>query len=103
MICKKNHSDIQTIMENLPIDQGRKGRHKCAACAYAVSYTHLDVYKRQTLHLDFYFRALGNISIFMYFCLNKEYQENLLFNKRKNICKITQNLLICRRCPSLPI
>lgn len=38
MICKKNHSDIQTIMENLPIDQGRKGRHKCAACTYEIGF-----------------------------------------------------------------
>lgn len=34
MACKKDHSQIQEKMENLPIDQGRKGRHKCAACAY---------------------------------------------------------------------
>jgi hypothetical protein len=34
MICKKDHSSIQSIMANLPVDQGGKGRHKCAACAY---------------------------------------------------------------------
>jgi hypothetical protein len=34
MTCKKDHSRIQTIMANLPIDQGGIGRHKCAACAY---------------------------------------------------------------------
>lgn len=34
MACKKDHSAIQKIMFNLPVDQGGKGRHKCAACAY---------------------------------------------------------------------
>jgi len=34
MACAVDHSDVQLIMEGLPVDQGRKGRHKCAACAY---------------------------------------------------------------------
>lgn len=34
MACSKDHSSVQPIMVNLPIDQGGKGRHKCAACAY---------------------------------------------------------------------
>ena len=34
MACNKDHSAIQSIMENFPDDQGGKGRHKCAACAY---------------------------------------------------------------------
>ena len=38
MACKKNHSDIQTIMADLPYDQGGRGRHKCAACAYNKGY-----------------------------------------------------------------
>lgn len=38
MACKKDHSKIQMIMANLPIDQGGKGRHKCAACAYELGY-----------------------------------------------------------------
>ena len=38
MICKKDHSRIQSIMEHLPIDQGGWGRHKCAACAYEKVY-----------------------------------------------------------------
>ena len=38
MACKKNHSSIQYIMSTLPIDQGGKGRHKCAACAYEQGY-----------------------------------------------------------------
>ena len=38
MICKKDHSRIQSIMEHLPIDQGGGGRHKCAACAYEKGY-----------------------------------------------------------------
>jgi hypothetical protein len=34
MACNKDHSNIQNIMANLPVDQGGRGRHKCAACAY---------------------------------------------------------------------
>lgn len=34
MACNKDHSNIQGIMANLPVDQGGRGRHKCAACAY---------------------------------------------------------------------
>ena len=38
MACQKNHSNIQSIMANLPYDQGGRGRHKCAACAYEKGY-----------------------------------------------------------------
>lgn len=38
MACKKNHSDLETIMLSLPTDQGGVGRHKCAACAYEAGY-----------------------------------------------------------------
>lgn len=38
MICQKDHSNIQDIMESLPEDQGGAGRHKCAACAYERGY-----------------------------------------------------------------
>lgn len=38
MACKKNHSKIQSLMANLPVDQGGKGRHKCAACAYDLGF-----------------------------------------------------------------
>lgn len=38
MACEKKHSGIQSIMSTLPIDQGGKGRHKCAACAYEQGY-----------------------------------------------------------------
>lgn len=34
MTCQKDHAKLQEIMKNLPFDQGGKGRHKCAACAY---------------------------------------------------------------------
>lgn len=34
MPCKKDHSYLSYIMNKLPADQGGKGRHKCAACAY---------------------------------------------------------------------
>lgn len=34
MACSKDHSIVQVIMNTLPTDQGGKGRHKCAACAY---------------------------------------------------------------------
>jgi hypothetical protein len=34
-ICKKDHSDVLTVLENLPDSQTViKGRHKCAGCAY---------------------------------------------------------------------
>lgn len=36
MACSKNHSTVQEIMNTLPTDQGGKGRHKCAACAYEI-------------------------------------------------------------------
>lgn len=38
MACNKDHSDIQSIMSQLPYDQGGRGRHKCAACAYEKGY-----------------------------------------------------------------
>ena len=38
MACQKDHSAIQSIMANLPYDQGGRGRHKCAACAYEKGY-----------------------------------------------------------------
>ncbi len=34
MACNRNHDLVQNEMRTLPIDQGGKGRHKCAACAY---------------------------------------------------------------------
>lgn len=34
MACKKDHTAIQGIMSVMPTDQGGRGRHKCAACAY---------------------------------------------------------------------
>ena len=34
MACNRDHSNIQDVMANLPFDQGGRGRHKCAACAY---------------------------------------------------------------------
>lgn len=38
MSCKKDHSSVQELMKELPIDQGGWGRHKCAACAYEQGY-----------------------------------------------------------------
>lgn len=40
MACKKNHSETDVIVKNLPIDQGSVGRHKCASCAYEIGYEH---------------------------------------------------------------
>ncbi len=37
--CKKDHSSISSIMDELPIEQGGAGRHKCAACAYELGYS----------------------------------------------------------------
>lgn len=42
--CKKDHSEISSIMNELPIEQGGPGRHKCAACAYEIGYS--DGYSR---------------------------------------------------------
>lgn len=39
MACSKDHSTVQEIMNTLPTDQGGKGRHKCAACAYELGFT----------------------------------------------------------------
>ena len=39
MACSKDHSTVQEIMNTLPTDQGGKGRHKCAACAYEHGFT----------------------------------------------------------------
>jgi hypothetical protein len=47
--CKKDHSDISSIMNELPIEQGGAGRHKCAACAYEKGV--IDGYSR-TLLID---------------------------------------------------
>ena len=38
MICKKEHSEIQTLLAMLPYSQGGPGRHKCAACAFEEGY-----------------------------------------------------------------
>lgn len=38
MACQKDHSNIQSVMATLPYDQGGRGRHKCAACAYEKGY-----------------------------------------------------------------
>jgi hypothetical protein len=38
MACRENHQSLQGIMEQFPFDQGGKGRHKCAACAYEAGY-----------------------------------------------------------------
>ncbi len=40
MACKKDHSNIDSIVKTLPIDQGGAGRHKCASCAYEIGYNH---------------------------------------------------------------
>lgn len=38
MACKKVHSKIQRIMQQLPVDQGGVGKHKFATCAYEQGY-----------------------------------------------------------------
>ncbi|MFD2542572.1 hypothetical protein ACFSSB_09610 [Lacinutrix gracilariae] len=40
MACKKEHSETDVIVSDLPIDQGGAGRHKCAAYAYEIGYQH---------------------------------------------------------------
>jgi hypothetical protein len=34
MACKKNHTETDQIMAQLPVNQGGKARHKCASCSY---------------------------------------------------------------------
>lgn len=38
MITCNNQHRHDNIFSNLPIDQGGKGRHKCAGCAYEKGY-----------------------------------------------------------------
>lgn len=40
MACEKDHSKTDFIVKDLPIDQGKVGRHKCASCAYEIGYEH---------------------------------------------------------------
>lgn len=34
MACDKNHEETDIHVQNIPVDQGGAGRHKCASCAY---------------------------------------------------------------------
>jgi len=36
-VCNSAHR-YDTLFENLPLDQGRDGRHKCSGCAYEKGY-----------------------------------------------------------------
>lgn len=38
MACKENHGSVQIFMKELPLDQGREGRHKSPHAAYAKGY-----------------------------------------------------------------
>lgn len=38
MLCNKNHR-YDSLFENLSIDQGGAGRHRCAGCAYEAGIT----------------------------------------------------------------
>lgn len=38
MACRRDHSKIASILEDLPTDQGGRWRHKCAGCAYEAGY-----------------------------------------------------------------
>lgn len=57
MACNINHDSIQTIMENLPHDQGGRGRHKCAACAYEKGYE-LGLALEENINLEQIFDSL---------------------------------------------
>ena len=57
MACKKDHSEIQDVMEKLPVDQGGWGRHKCAACAYEQGY-HDGLSHRNQIDFDEIMRGL---------------------------------------------
>ncbi len=38
MPCKKDHSNIASILNGLSDGQYKTGRHKCAGCAYELGY-----------------------------------------------------------------
>lgn len=38
MSCKKDHSNISSILNGLSDEQYKTGRHKCAGCAYELGY-----------------------------------------------------------------
>jgi hypothetical protein len=40
MACTETHSKTDDIVKELPIDQGKVGRHKCASCAYEIGFEH---------------------------------------------------------------
>lgn len=49
MACNRDHSNYQNVMAKLPFDQGGRGRHKCAACAYEIGR---DLGRRLEEHFD---------------------------------------------------
>lgn len=51
MSCKKNHTETDKIVNNLPIGQEGIGRHKCASCAYEIGYQH-GVNKEENINLE---------------------------------------------------
>ncbi len=59
MACKKDHSAIQGVMRTLPTDQGKIGRHKCAACAYEQGYQDGLVLK-ESIDLTVLFQSLDD-------------------------------------------
>lgn len=51
MICKLVHQETDQIVNDLPIDQGGSGRHKCASCAYEIGFDH-GLGKRENINLE---------------------------------------------------
>ena len=49
--CKKKHKKTDSIVKNLPENQGGIGRHKCASCAYEEGYSngqkHIDGFDKE--------------------------------------------------------
>lgn len=50
MTCEKNHR-YDPEYNNLPVDQGGAGRHRCAACAYEKGYED-GINRKEKLDLD---------------------------------------------------
>ena len=51
MACKKQHTETDNIVKDLPIGQEGVGRHKCASCAYEIGYQH-GTQKAENINLE---------------------------------------------------
>jgi len=57
MACNKNHEVTDIHMQDIPIDQGGTGRHKCASCAYEQGFKD-GVQRKEHIDLKTLFNSL---------------------------------------------